>query len=574
MQLFDLTGRTALVTGASRGIGLAIAEGLAAAGARVVLNARTQSALDEAAATLRARGARIEVSRFSVTDASATKAAIDAIERDVGAIDILVNNAGIQRRAPLHEFDDDDWHTLMACNVDSVYFVSKAVAPHMIARGRGKIINVGSVQCELARPGIAPYTASKGAVKNLTKGMCADWARFGLQGERDRTGVLRHANYAAAHRRSRVRRMAAQAHAGGSLGPARRPARRGRIPGIRRFRFRQRSHALRRRRHPGGDLMTAGPASQPLALQLCPFAAYLQDALASRFRVVRWFELDAPAQQAWLAQHAAGVRAVVTGGHLGCSNQLMAALPGLAIVAVNGVGIDRVDLAFARARGVHVANTPGVLTEDVADLAVGLVIALLRQLPAADAHVRAGHWASQGDRPLAHKVSGRRFGIVGMGRIGAAIAARLAAFGPVAYTGPRKKSDVPFEFVADLTSLAAGVDVLILALPANAATRHLIARPVLDALGPRGFLVNVARGAVVDEAALAAALAERRIAGAALDVFEDEPHVPAGLRDSPYVVLTPHLATGTIETRTRMADIVLANLDAALAGQRPPTDQT
>jgi gluconate 5-dehydrogenase len=178
---FNLDGKTALVTGAARGIGYAIAEALAGAGARVILNGRSAAALDEAAFALRATGATIETSVFDVTDAAAARAEIGRIEAEIGAIDILINNAGIQRRAPLDQFDDKDWRELMATNLDSIYYVSKAVAPHMIARGRGKIVNIGSVQCDLARPGIAPYTASKGAVRNLTRGMCADWARHGIQ---------------------------------------------------------------------------------------------------------------------------------------------------------------------------------------------------------------------------------------------------------------------------------------------------------------------------------------------------------------------------------------------------------
>ena len=181
MNRFDLSGRTALITGASRGIGLAIAEALSQAGARVILNGRSLSSLEEAAQRLRQAGTQVEISVFDVTDAAQAAAAIQVIEETIGPIDVLVNNAGIQRRAPLEQFKDSDWRELMATNLDSVYYVSKAVAPHMIARGRGKIINIGSVQCELARPGLAPYTASKGAVKNLTKGMCADWARHGLQ---------------------------------------------------------------------------------------------------------------------------------------------------------------------------------------------------------------------------------------------------------------------------------------------------------------------------------------------------------------------------------------------------------
>jgi gluconate 5-dehydrogenase len=180
MNLFSLAGRRALITGASRGIGFGIATALADAGASVILNGRTAAGLEAAAVRLRASGANVAISCFDVTDSAAASNAIRQIE-EAGPLDILVNNAGIQRRAPLEQFDDQDWRELMATNLDSVYFVSKAVAPYMIARGRGKIINIGSVQCELARPGIAPYTASKGAVKNLTKGMCADWARHGLQ---------------------------------------------------------------------------------------------------------------------------------------------------------------------------------------------------------------------------------------------------------------------------------------------------------------------------------------------------------------------------------------------------------
>jgi gluconate 5-dehydrogenase len=181
MEIFARAGRTSLITGASRGLGFATARALASAGARVVLNGRDAGALAVSAATLRAQGYEIETAAFDVTDAQAAKAGVEAIEQDVGPIDILVNNAGIQRRGALETFKDEDWRALMSTNVDSVYYMSKAVAQGMIARGRGKIINIGSVQCELARPGIAPYTATKGAVRNLTRGMCADWAPLGLQ---------------------------------------------------------------------------------------------------------------------------------------------------------------------------------------------------------------------------------------------------------------------------------------------------------------------------------------------------------------------------------------------------------
>lgn len=181
MEMFSLAGRTALITGGWRGIGFAIAEALACAGAAIILNGRNKAALDEAAARLRTTGATVSSVAFDVTDSLAVRTNIAAIEQAGTAIDILVNNAGIQRRAPLHDFSDEDWHELMKTNLDSVYFVSKAVAANMITRGRGKIINIASVQAELARPTIAPYTASKGAIRNLTRGMCADWARFGIQ---------------------------------------------------------------------------------------------------------------------------------------------------------------------------------------------------------------------------------------------------------------------------------------------------------------------------------------------------------------------------------------------------------
>ncbi|GAA4497347.1 SDR family oxidoreductase [Gluconacetobacter tumulicola] len=184
--LFDLTGRLALVTGSSGGIGFAIAAGLADAGAHVILNGRDAARLDESAARLRDAtppgATRTILTRpFDVTDRLSVEAAISTIEAEDGPIRILVNNAGIQRRAPLDVFPPEDWAEIIRTNLDSVFFVGTAVARHMIPRGMGKIINIGSVQCELARPGIAPYTATKGAVKNLTRGMCADWARHGLQ---------------------------------------------------------------------------------------------------------------------------------------------------------------------------------------------------------------------------------------------------------------------------------------------------------------------------------------------------------------------------------------------------------
>jgi gluconate 5-dehydrogenase len=180
-QLFDLSGRIALLTGSSSGIGFALARGLAAAGASVVLNARNSDKLQRAAQQLRSEGAQVHTAAFDVTDGAAVQAGVARVEADIGPIDILVNNAGMQLRAPLEDFEEAHWHTLMRTNVDSVFLVGQAVARHMIGRQRGKIINICSVQSELGRPNIAPYTASKGAVKMLTKGMAIDWGQHGIQ---------------------------------------------------------------------------------------------------------------------------------------------------------------------------------------------------------------------------------------------------------------------------------------------------------------------------------------------------------------------------------------------------------
>ena len=181
LQSFDLSGRTALITGSSAGIGFALARGLAGAGARIVLNGRSADTLEAAAATLRSEGVDVVTARFDASDGDAVKDAVDRIERELGPIDILINNAGMQRRAPLDQFEPAHWHELMKTNLDSVFLVGQAVARHMIGRQRGKIVNICSVQSELGRPGIAPYSASKGAVKMLTKGMAIDWGQHGIQ---------------------------------------------------------------------------------------------------------------------------------------------------------------------------------------------------------------------------------------------------------------------------------------------------------------------------------------------------------------------------------------------------------
>ena len=180
-ELFDLTGKRAFITGSSQGIGFALAQGLAEHGAEIVLNGRDEAKLKTAAATLAAAGHKVSVSGFDVTKAQAARDGVEAIEKNIGPIDILINNAGMTYRAPLEDFPVERWDQLIVTNISSAFYVGQAVARHMIPRGRGKIINIASVQSELARPGIAPYTATKGAIGNLTRGMCTDWAKYGLQ---------------------------------------------------------------------------------------------------------------------------------------------------------------------------------------------------------------------------------------------------------------------------------------------------------------------------------------------------------------------------------------------------------
>jgi lactate dehydrogenase-like 2-hydroxyacid dehydrogenase len=269
-----------------------------------------------------------------------------------------------------------------------------------------------------------------------------------------------------------------------------------------------------------------------------------------------------------LAAVAPRIRGIAASGESRVGAGLIAQLPALEIISVMGVGYDGIDVAAAKARGVQVTHTPNVLNDDVADLAIGLMLCAARQLPAADRYVRAGDWVTKGPMPLARKMSGARLGLVGMGRIGQAIAHRAAAFGmPIAYTARSAKADLPYRHFPTAAALAAESDFLVVITPGGAGTRKLIDAEVLAALGPRGILVNVARGSVVDEAALIDALERGVIAGAGLDVFENEPHVPARLLDLPHVVLVPHIGSATGQTRQAMADLAAANLAAHFSGQ-------
>jgi lactate dehydrogenase-like 2-hydroxyacid dehydrogenase len=287
--------------------------------------------------------------------------------------------------------------------------------------------------------------------------------------------------------------------------------------------------------------------------------------LSTRFTLLDRLHQTDPAAFERLAPQ---VRAVAASGDSAVPGELIARLPSLEIISVMGVGYDGVDVAAARARGVMVTHTPDVLNDEVADTALGLMLCAARQLPQADRWVREGRWEREGPMPLARKMSGAKLGLVGMGRIAKAIAHRAQAFGmSIAYTARSAKADLPYRFVPTPAALAAEVDFLVVITPGGPGTRKLIDARVLEALGPKGILVNVARGSVVDEAALIDALERGVIGGAGLDVFEDEPRVPQRLRALPHVVLAPHVGSATTQTRQAMADLAFDNLARHFAGQ-------
>jgi len=268
-----------------------------------------------------------------------------------------------------------------------------------------------------------------------------------------------------------------------------------------------------------------------------------------------------------LGARASHIRGIATGGVTGVPRDVMDALPALEVIAINGIGTDAVDLKEAARRGIGVTTTPGVLTDDVADLAWALLLAAKRQLVVSDSYVRAGKWGKE-SLPLAHKASGCALGIVGMGQVGRAIARRAAGFDmSVAYYDLRNQDLDGLRYVENLTALAAESDILVIAASGGPQSRHIVNREVMDALGPDGLLVNVARGSLVDEEALVPALREGRLGGAALDVFEREPHAPEALFSMENVVLQPHRASATVETRVKMGRLVVDNLAAHFSGQ-------
>ncbi len=288
--------------------------------------------------------------------------------------------------------------------------------------------------------------------------------------------------------------------------------------------------------------------------------------LEERCHIHRCYD-DAGSSRVLLSEFGERIRVVGTNGHIGCSAQMMEQLPRLEMIGCFGVGIDAIDVGVAKKRGISVTNTPEVLNDAVAELALGLMIALSRRIPQSDRYVRSGYWES-GEMPLTCELSGRTAGIVGLGRIGKELAVRLQCMKMrVVYHGRNRQPNLPFEYFAELEEMAAAVDWLVVCLPGGEQTDRLISGTVLDALGPQGCLVNVARGSVVDEEALCRHVAEQSIGGAALDVFAAEPCVPEVLRDAQNVILSPHAASATGKARHDMGELVVRNITAYLDGR-------
>jgi len=303
---------------------------------------------------------------------------------------------------------------------------------------------------------------------------------------------------------------------------------------------------------------------QPDIIVTAPLPPFLYDPLKADYRCHDYYQSSH--KPGLLAAEGARVRGLVQGGGTVTPTELLEQLPKLEIISVFGVGYDGVPVAYCKQRGLKVTNTPDVLTDDVADVALGLILMTGRGFVRLNRFVQAGEWEKRAPE-LTTKLSGRKVGILGLGRIGKAIAQRVSAMGmKVAYTG-RKPQDVSYEYVRDLKALAAAVDFLVVACPGGAATKNIVNAEVLAALGKKGTLINIARGSIVDEPALVAALEAGVIKGAGLDVFANEPHIPGKLLALENVVLLPHVGSATRETRQAMGDLCKANLDAYFAGK-------
>lgn len=311
--------------------------------------------------------------------------------------------------------------------------------------------------------------------------------------------------------------------------------------------------------------------TKPAVLQVGPYPAWDEEPLSAAFAVHRLFEAQDRAR--FLQQHGPSIRAIATRGELGANAELIAACPNLEIISVYGVGYDAVDLAAARARNIRVTNTPDVLTRDVADLGVAMMLCLARNMIAAEKWARDGSWISKGGFPLQSRVWGKRAGILGLGRIGHEVGLRLQGFGmEIAYSSRAPKTNAgAWTFMPDPVDLARHSDFLFVTLAASTATRHIVNASVIDALGPSGMLINISRASNIDEVALLDALEQGRLGSAALDVFEGEPKLNARFLALGNVLLQPHHGSGTVETRKAMGQLLRDNLMAHFAGGPLPT---
>jgi lactate dehydrogenase-like 2-hydroxyacid dehydrogenase len=305
--------------------------------------------------------------------------------------------------------------------------------------------------------------------------------------------------------------------------------------------------------------------TKPDVLMIGAYPQWDMDALETDYSLHKVWQAED--RDRFIADHAGTVRAIATRGELGASAELMKRLPKLEIVSCYGVGTDAIDLAYARDNGIRVTNTPDVLTGDVADIGIGLALAVCRQIPAGDAHVRSGAW-SGGNFGLVTRFFGRKVGIAGIGRIGEAVARRAAGFDcDIRYFARSTHENLAWSFEPDLAALARWSDFLIVTLSGGPSTRAMVNAEVLAALGSEGYLINISRGTTVDEAALLDALETGKIKGAGLDVFLNEPHIDPRFLALDNVVLQPHHGSGTVETRKAMGQLVRDNLAAHFAGQ-------
>lgn len=307
--------------------------------------------------------------------------------------------------------------------------------------------------------------------------------------------------------------------------------------------------------------------SKPVILQVGPYPEWDQIPLDDAFEVKRLFEAEN--QSAFLAEHGPNVRGIATRGELGADRSMIEACPQLEVVSVYGVGYDAVDLQACREKGVQVTNTPDVLTQDVADLGIAMMLCQSRGMIGAETWVRDGSWVSKGLYPLKRRVFGRKAGILGLGRIGFEVGKRLVGFDmDIAYSDIAAKDYAPdWTFVKDPLELAKHADFLFVTLAASAETRHIVNKDLIEAVGPEGMIINVSRASNIDEDALIAALSSGALGSAALDVFEGEPDLDPLFFDLPNVLLQPHHASGTVETRKAMGKLVRDNLTAHFSGQ-------